>query len=165
MLGAWCLVLAAWCLVLGACCLVLGAWCRLPAACCLVLGAWCLVLAAAAPSTADCLGRLLGSCRLTEVDPEGRFQWCFLTDALRTLVFEDSLKPSGSYVMDQINKAVLLDCRRRVAHQVYVPKQHESGRATLVASYQRTAHDLAPAAAARMPSTGGGEGASTNPFL
>ena len=50
--------------------------------------------------------------------------------------------------MDQINKAVLLDCQRRVVHQVYVPVQHESGWATLSASYQRQAHDLAKAAAA-----------------
>ena len=63
-------------------------------------------------------------------------------------VFEDSLKPSGSHVMDQINKTMLLDCQRSVVHQVYVPAQHESGWATLVASYQKRARDLAQTAAA-----------------
>ena len=38
----------------------------------------------------------LGSPRkLREVDPMGCFQWCFLADALWTIVFEDSLKLSG----------------------------------------------------------------------
>ena len=105
------------------------------------------------PWIAKCPGCLLGSRKLREQDPVGRFQWCFLADALCTIVFEDSLKSSGPHVMDQINKAVLLDCQGRVVHQVFVPAQHESGWATLVASYQRAVHDQSRVAAGEM-STG-----------
>lgn len=105
---------------------------------------WCSVsLADPPPGVAENLGRLLASRALRGLDPDRAFQWCFLADALSTVTLDDALRALGSHVADQISKAVLVDCQRRLTQQVFVPAQHESGTSQ--------AHDRAKNATSALP--------------